>query len=116
DRTVFTTHTPVPAGHDQFPVAKVRAIVGDHPVFRRPELWGGGRTFHATHFCLNLSRYANGVAKRHGEVSRGMFPGARIDHVTNGVHVPTWASPNMAPLFDAYCPGWRTDNAALRLA
>lgn len=116
DQAVFTTHTPVPAGHDQFPVAKVKQIVGDHPVFRHADLWGGGKTFHASYFALNLSRYANGVAKRHGEVSRDMFPGYDIDHVTNGVHVPTWASQHMAPLFDAHCPDWRTDNAALRLA
>ncbi|MEZ6319011.1 MAG: alpha-glucan family phosphorylase [Phycisphaerales bacterium] len=115
-RSVFTTHTPVPAGHDQYPVARMKAIIGDHPIFKHPDLWGGGRTFHASKFCLNLTRYANGVAKRHGEVSREMFPGYPIDHVTNGVHLPTWASPYMAPLFDAYCPDWRTDNAALRLA
>jgi len=115
-RTVFTTHTPVPAGHDQYPVARLKAIIGDHPFFKHPELWGGGKTFHATKFCLNLSRYSNGVAKRHGEVSRDMFPGYDIDHVTNGIHTPTWVSPHMAKLFDEYCPDWRTDNAALRLA
>lgn len=119
ERCVFTTHTPVPAGHDQFKVADVREVVGDHPVFREPQIFGNGpkaRTVHASIMALNLSRYANGVAKRHGEVSREMFPGYAIDSVTNGIHAPTWASPEMQALFDKHMPDWRLRSEDLRLA
>lgn len=117
-QTVFTTHTPIPAGHDEFKVADVRRIIGDHPVLRRADICGTSKTLNATVFCLNLSRYANGVAKRHGEVSREMFPehAKHIDAVTNGIHAGTWASEPFARLFDAYAPGWRADNTNLRLA
>ena len=119
EKCVFTTHTPVPAGHDQFKVADVREVVGDHPAFREPELFatgGKGRTVHASIMALNLSRYANGVAKRHGEVSREMFPGYDIDSVTNGIHAPTWASPYMQAIFDKHFPEWRVRTEDLRMA
>ncbi len=113
-RCIFTTHTPVPAGHDRFGIDDVRRIVGGHPVFDRPEVYGEPGVLNTTKLALNLSRYANGVAKKHAEVSRAMFPGYAIDAITNGVHVPTWTSPAMARLFDTYAPGWRQDNHELR--
>lgn len=115
-RTVFTTHTPIPAGHDTYPVAKVKDIVGHHPALDRPDLYGEGKTLNASVFSLNGSRYANGVARRHGEVSREMFPGYDIDSVTNGVHCARWTSPPFQKLFDLYCPEWRENNTDLRLA
>ena len=69
---------------------------------------------NTTRLALNLSRYANGVAKKHAEVSRAMFPGYAIDAITNGVHAATWACPSMAALFDRHAPGWRRDNNDLR--
>lgn len=116
EQCVFTTHTPIPAGHDKFDIARVRAIVGDHPLFNRPDLYGSGKTLNTTVLALNLSRYANGVARRHGEVSREMFPGYTIDSVTNGVHAATWTGPHMARLFDEHIPGWRAASSDLRLA
>lgn len=113
-RCIFTTHTPVPAGHDRFGIEDVRSIIGGHPVFERPDIYGEDGVLNTTILALNLSRYANGVAKKHGEVSRAMFPGFAIDSITNGIHASSWASPSMAALFDAHAPGWRQDNNELR--
>ncbi|MEL7474266.1 MAG: alpha-glucan family phosphorylase [Planctomycetota bacterium] len=115
-RVVFTTHTPIPAGHDRYALTEVKRIVGDHPLWKRHDLIGGRSKLNATVLSLNLSRYANGVARRHGEVSREMFPGYNIDSVTNGIHAATWASPPMRKLFDKWTPEWRHHNQDLRLA
>lgn len=115
-RCVFTTHTPVEAGHDRFSIERVRAIIGDHPVFHRPDLYGKPGELNTTIFALNFTRFANGVARKHGEVSRAMFPGRDIDAVTNGVHAGSWASPSMRELFDRHLPLWRQSNSDLRLA
>ena len=115
-RCVFTTHTPIEAGHDRFPIERVRAIVGDHPVFHRPDLYGEGDTLNTTVLALNLSRFANGVSRKHGEVSRAMFPRQRIDSITNGVHAASWVCGPIARLFDEHLPAWRTVNSELRLA
>ena len=69
-----------------------------------------------TFLALNLSQYVNGVAKRHGEVSRLLFAGYAIDAITNGVHAATWTSPPFQELFDRHIPGWRQDNFSLRSA
>jgi starch phosphorylase len=69
-----------------------------------------------THLALRASRYTNAVAMKHGEVSRAMFPGARIDAITNGVHAATWASEPFQTLFDRRLPDWRRDNWQLRQA
>lgn len=113
---VFTTHTPVPAGHDRFPIEEVRAALGGRPVFTRPALFEHEGAFNMTYLALNLSRYVNGVAKRHGEVTSQMFAKYAIDSITNGVHAGTWASPPMQELFDRHVPGWRKDSFSLRYA
>ncbi len=110
---IFTTHTPIPGGHDQFQLDQVRAAVGNHPVFDRPDLCTQGGMFHTTRFLINLAGKVNGVARRHGEVTRNMFPGASITHITNGVHTATWVAPTMAALYDSAAQGWRADAAEL---
>lgn len=115
ERCVFTTHTPIPAGHDRFNIQRVRAIVGDHPLFHRPDLYGQGDTLNTTVLALNFTRFANGVARKHAEVSREMFPGYRIAPITNGVHAATWVSPAFARLYDRMTPQWREWNADLRM-
>jgi starch phosphorylase len=126
EATVFTTHTPVPAGHDAFPFSLVedslRGYWGDlEPMRERcfalaehPEPWG--RSFHMTVFSLRLSGYRNGVSKLHGKVSRRMWkvlwPDCSEDEVpilsvTNGIHVPTWAGTQMMVLLRRYLgPDW----------
>jgi glycogen phosphorylase len=113
---VFTTHTPVPAGHDHFDIKRVRAIIGDHPVFHRPDLYGEDGVLNTTKLALNLSKFANGVARRHGEISREMFEGYDIAAITNGIHATSWACEPMRDLFDEYTPEWRRENTELRLA
>ncbi|MDB4906581.1 MAG: alpha-glucan phosphorylase [Gemmatimonadetes bacterium] len=116
-RTIFTTHTPVPAGHDKFPLDMVRAVIGD----KRVELLEKAKctdegTLNMTHIALRLSRFVNGVAMKHRDVSRGMFPTYPINSITNGVHATTWTSPRFQALFDESMPEWRTDNLYLRYA
>ncbi|MBN1844365.1 MAG: alpha-glucan family phosphorylase [Sedimentisphaerales bacterium] len=113
---VFTTHTPVVAGHDKFPVDLARQVLGDSPVFALPKVFCCDDQLNMTYLALNLSHYVNGVAKKHGEVSRHMFAPYLIDSITNGVHLATWASEPIQALFDRYIPGWRQDNFSLRYA
>jgi len=138
---VFTTHTPVPAGHDRFPMDLARRLlepeladllepepagraisapVADGP--SRPARSAVADKPRATpNAVLNMtltgfahSGRINAVARRHGEVSRRMFGRADITAITNGVHAATWVCPPMADLFDRYTPGWREDNTLLR--
>ena len=114
---IFTTHTPVPAGHDQFPRSLVGQVLGREQVslLDEAEAWEG-ESLNMTFLALRFSGYVNGVAMRHGEVSRGMFPAYDISAITNGVHAMTWTSPAFSELFDSYIPGWRSDNNYLRYA
>jgi glycogen phosphorylase len=114
---IFTTHTPVPAGHDQFPRSlAVQVLARDHvALLDEAEAWEGD-ALNMTYLALRFSGYVNGVAMRHGEVSRGMFPAYDISAITNGVHALTWVSPAFSELFNAFIPGWRTDNNYLRYA
>lgn len=128
--TVFTTHTPVPAGHDIFPFSLIEKYFNaywpslgiDHDAFLRlgmhPTEPRSG--FNMTVFALKLSEYRNGVSRKHGEVARQMWQclwpdlpedKVPIDHVTNGVHVPTWIEPKMELLFNQYLgPEWVKDH------
>lgn len=106
---VFTTHTPVPAGHDRFSYEQVRDVVGNDFL----HIPGGPKECNMTHLALNLSRYANGVAKKHGQVSRRMFPGYKIDAITNGVHLPTWMNCHIQELLDKELPSWRHEPGIL---
>lgn len=108
-RTVFTTHTPVAAGHDQFEWSLVRRVLGDALPRELLEMLGGRDRLNMTQLALDLSHYVNGVARRHREVSRDMFPAYEIHQITNGVHSRTWTSPPFTALFDRHMPGWRDD-------
>jgi glycogen phosphorylase len=103
---IFTTHTPVPAGHDQFEYADVVEYLAglvEEPVLR--EL-GGQERLNMTMLALNLSGWVNGVANRHAEVSRTMFPGYEVHAITNGVHPWTWTSDAHRALFDRHVHHW----------
>jgi starch phosphorylase len=115
-KCVFTTHTPVAAGHDQFPMELVRGVLGRDEVEEMRDVFCCGDLLNMTFLALNLSHYVNGVAKKHGEISRHMFAGYNIDAITNGVHGATWAAAPLARLYDQYIPGWRQDNFSLRYA
>jgi glycogen phosphorylase len=114
---IFTTHTPVPAGHDQFPKPLVKQLLGDEWMSLLEQTQAlHDDALNMTYLALRFSGYVNGVAMRHGEVSRGMFPNYAISAITNGVHALTWTSAAFRELFDHYIPGWRTDNNYLRYA
>ncbi|MCI0499612.1 MAG: alpha-glucan family phosphorylase [Planctomycetales bacterium] len=113
---VFTTHTPVAAGHDKFPMTLVREVFGAHEAFGFEDIFCCDNQLNLTYLALNLSHYVNGVAKQHGEVSRQMFAGYTIDAITNGVNASRWVCPSFQELFDRHIPGWREDNFSLRYA
>jgi len=113
---VFTTHTPVRAGHDKFPMDLVDQVLGHHPAFDFGDALCCNGVLNMTYLALSLSHYVNGVGKRHGEVSRRMFAGHTIDSITNGVHAATWTCEPFQDLFDQHIPGWREDNFSLRYA
>ena len=139
EKCIFTTHTPVPAGHDQFPMSLVAQVYGPREEFldlkdlfcadlvgnvlgrhgdfsSMKRVMESGDSLNMTYLALNLSHYVNGVAKKHGEVARLMFSGYEIDAITNGVHAATWTSQPFQELFDRHIPGWRQDNFSLRAA
>jgi starch phosphorylase len=113
---VFTTHTPVPAGHDQFPIDLVEKVLGDRETCGLHDRVCLEGRLNMTYLALMFSGYINGVAKRHGEVARHMFAEYTIDSITNGVHAATWTSESFAALHDRHIPGWRQDNFSLRYA
>jgi len=116
-KCVFTTHTPVPAGHDRFSTEQTIRILGGDRTARLEKL-GCFRDgmLNMTLLALKFSRYANGVAMQHAKVSRQMFPEFAIDSITNGVHAPTWVSEPIQQLLDANISSWRRDNLYLRNA
>jgi len=113
-RCIFTTHTPVPAGHDRFSYDLVRNSIGDLLPLEVLQMLGGCNELNMTLLGLNLSHYINGVAKRHGQVSQEMFPGYTIDSITNGVHSSTWTCESFKGLYDRHIPGWVNDPFSLR--
>jgi glycogen phosphorylase len=133
---IFTTHTPVPAGHDYFSPELMDRYFGSFPrrlEISREEFLGLGRQdardamedFCMTVLALRLASYSNGVSKLHGHVSRQMWnriwqgvpePEVPIGHVTNGVHFRTWVSNEMNLLYDRYLgPEWREEPASKAL-
>ena len=116
DQCVFTTHTPVAAGHDQFDLSYAKSMLGD--LF--PDSLINDITFenklNMTRLALYFSHYVNGVAKKHKEISQLMFPGHSIDSITNGVHTATWVSNPFQRLYDKHMSGWRSDPYILRSA
>jgi starch phosphorylase len=115
-RCVFTTHTPVPAGHDKFSYELTNQVLGPHLPLDVVQMLSGKDRLNMTLLALNMSTYVNGVAKKHGIVSQEMFPGYAIDSITNGVHSATWTGDSFATLYDRHIPGWRMDPFTLRYA
>ena len=144
EKCVFTTHTPVPAGHDQFPMELASRILGKFEQYEQfvdlkdeqildlldrvaglpeeltdiEELRRAAEEYRCnmTLLALNLSHYVNRVAKKHTEITSLMFAKYTIHSITNGVHPPTWVSEPFQELYDRYIPGWRQDAFSLRYA
>ncbi|TFE72928.1 alpha-glucan family phosphorylase [Methylacidiphilum caldifontis] len=114
---VFTTHTPVAAGHDKFPLSLVKQVLPFFPLHGElRDIFCCGDYLNMTYLALNLSHYINGVAKRHSEVSRMLFSHYEIDAITNGIHVPSWLSGPIQKLFDEHIPRWKEDIFSIRYA
>lgn len=113
---VFTTHTPIEAGHDKFPIELARRVLGRPELAEMKDVFCCDHQLNMTYLALNLSHYVNGVAKSHARTSQLMFARYQVDAITNGVHAATWASAPFRALFDRYIPGWRQDNFSLRFA
>jgi starch phosphorylase len=132
---IFTTHTPVPAGHDRFSADLIEEHLGplrEQLGISHENLMGFGRVFptdYGEQFCmtvlgLKLARRVNAVSSLHGEVSRAMWrclypdrpeDAVPIGHITNGVHVPSWLAPQMCRLYDRHLGvGWQRHSAAAK--
>lgn len=107
-RCVFTTHTPVPAGHDVFEYPMAQNVLGGKMPWHIQKL-AGERALNMTRLAISLSRKVNAVAKSHADVCRQMFPGVPFEYVTNGVHLETWVSDPFKALYDKYLKGWRKE-------
>jgi starch phosphorylase len=103
---VFTTHTPVEAGHDKYSYELVRRVTNDLLPLDELRLFAGDDSVNMTRLALNLSSYVNGVAERHATTARSMFPGYDVRAITNGVHAGTWAHPAFSTLYQAHYPQW----------
>ncbi len=117
EQCVFTTHTPVPAGHDQFPRSLMRQVLGP----ARAGVLEATRCcpenlLNMTLLALRFSRYINGVAMHHGQISHDMYPNYPVRAITNGVHAVTWTAAPFRELYDRHIPEWRHDNRYLRYA
>jgi starch phosphorylase len=114
-QAVFTTHTPVAAGHDVFPRGLIEQLLSaEHlekvqPIIEHDAL-------NMTKLALRFSGAVNAVSRKHSDVTTSMFPGSKVVAITNGVHAVRWAGKRFAELFDRYTPGWRERSEQLRHA
>jgi glycogen phosphorylase len=117
ENCIFTTHTPVQAGHDRFEYELVQKVLGDSKTsFLQNIPMDSDGCLNMSKLAIFFARFINGVAKRHGEVSNSMFPGAGVQAITNGVHAKTWLTKPMQALLNEYIPNWQIDNDYLRYA
>lgn len=115
-KCIFTTHTPVPAGHDEFDKKHAEEVLGENiPSDLKDKLFINNK-LNMTNLGMRFSSHINGVAKKHKEVSKRMFPEYNIESITNGVHSVFWTSPHFAKLYDKFLGNWREDSFNLRYA
>lgn len=116
EKVVFTTHTPVPAGHDRFKQDLVKKVFENRIPPEISKLADDNGELNMTYLGMALSRYINAVAKKHGEISKKMFPHYEIDYITNGVHLPFWVSKPFRKIFGRKWPNWRSNPKVLENA
>jgi len=105
---VFTTHTPIAAGHDHFGYKLVHSVMGEKVPWHIRRL-AGDKDLSMTHLALNMSKASNAVSKNHKEVCERMYPDHPFEFITNGIHLPTWIAPNLSALYDKHLKGWKVD-------
>ncbi|MBQ9903640.1 MAG: alpha-glucan family phosphorylase [Synergistaceae bacterium] len=113
EQVVFTTHTPVPAGHDYFTFNEIDSVFPPEAKSTIHRMIPDKPGVSMTDLGLRYSRYVNGVAKKHAEVSNAMFNMETVDWITNGVHPTTWVSSGMRKLYNKHIPGWELDPGRL---
>lgn len=113
DLCIFTTHTPIEAGHDRFPYSLVESLLSKYIDIDQLKLIAGESDLNMSRLALQLSGYINGVAMRHAKTARQMFPGYRIRAITNGVHLPTWVHPAFHEIYNQHYPSWSYEPAVL---
>lgn len=106
---IFTTHTPVEAGHDKFHYDMVQEIMGEIVPLEFLKKIGGHDRLNMTRLALNLSEFINGVTKKHKDISKELFPGYEIHAITNGIHSYTWTCESFRRIYDRYLPGWANE-------
>ncbi|MHA1233675.1 MAG: alpha-glucan family phosphorylase [Promethearchaeota archaeon] len=116
DKVVFTTHTPVPAGHDRFDQELVDKVFKNRMPSEIKKIASDNGRFNMTYLGMGLSRYRNGVAKKHGDISRKMFPQYEVDSITNGIHLGYWVSRPFRQIFDKKWPNWKANPSILQNA
>ncbi|MEI6532799.1 MAG: alpha-glucan family phosphorylase [Candidatus Roizmanbacteria bacterium] len=104
-KCVFTTHTPIPEGHDIFPYEMAYKYCGVYFPWHIKQL-AGEDSLSMTRLALSMSHFSFGVSQKHGELSREMFPDFKIGAITNGVHARTWISSTSQDLYNEFIPGW----------
>jgi len=112
-RTLFTTHTPVPAGHDRFAWEDVEDVIGNLLPENARTIDGCQESCSMSHLAIALAGQVNAVSNLNAWVASTMFEGTHIEPITNGIHHLTWTTPPMKEIFDEYLHGWRNDPAIL---
>ncbi|MBI2008489.1 alpha-glucan family phosphorylase [Candidatus Amesbacteria bacterium] len=105
NRCIFTTHTPIPEGHDKFLYATAYHLAGDYLPWHIKKI-AGENELSLTRLALNLSRIAFAVSAEHRQTSTRLFPGYEFDYVTNGVHLRSWIHNHIQDIYNQYLPGW----------
>ena len=118
EQCIFTTHTPVPAGHDKFPYEEIFDAIRPQTNLIPLQLkkLAGEDMLNTTKLAMSFSNHINAVAVKHGEVTKTMFPEYEIHSITNGIHTNTWTHNEVKKLFDKYIPNWKTDSTQLKKA
>lgn len=111
-KCVFTTHTPIPEGHDQFSYDHAHKYAGEYLPMHIKQL-ATEQSLHMTHLAMNMSHFTFGVSEKHGAVSRHLFPGKDIHSITNGVHHITWSASNIQDVYNDFLPGWQENPVLL---
>ncbi|NHJ22217.1 MAG: alpha-glucan family phosphorylase [Candidatus Lokiarchaeota archaeon] len=116
EKVVFTTHTPVPAGHDRFDQNLIDKVFLDRMPKEIRKIAEDNGQFNMTYLGMGLSRYRNGVAKKHGAITKAMFPQYDVDYITNGIHLNFWVSEPFRRIFDKKWPNWKSQPKILQNA
>lgn len=112
---VFTTHTPIPEGHDRFDYEYAHKVAGENLPWHIKEI-ASEKELHMTILGMSMSKFTFGVSQKHGKVSQAMFPQFNIHAITNGVHHRTWIGTELANIYDKFIPEWFHDPGAMARA